>query len=161
MVANMESTFSLPHSAFIGVVFSLTLFLFYCSSLLRTRNKKESIRKRVPVPEARGAWPLIGHLHLLGGSVAPHVMLGNMSDEYGPIFSIKMGVHRAVIVNSWEVAKQCLTVNDRVFASRPKCITSEVMGYNHAMFGHVRRVCNVWPRSLLPLLASHAQDRNY
>ncbi|XP_050366511.1 demethylepipodophyllotoxin synthase-like isoform X2 [Argentina anserina] len=97
-------------------------------------KERNAARKRRP-PEAAGAWPLVGHLPLLGGSLLPHISLGNMADKYGPLFTIKFGVHRSLIVSSWDIAKECLTTNDRVFANRPKLLISEVMGYNYAMFG--------------------------
>ncbi|WRX30158.1 Cytochrome P450 - like 10 [Theobroma cacao] len=58
-----------------------------------------------------------------------------MADKYGPIFTIKLGVRRALVVSSWETAKECLTTNDKAFATRPKNISMEVLGCNHAMFG--------------------------
>jgi hypothetical protein len=57
-----------------------------------------------------------------------------MADKYGSIFTIRLGVHRTLIVSSWEIAKECFTTNDKVFASRPKAIASELMGYNYALF---------------------------
>ncbi|PPR90377.1 hypothetical protein GOBAR_AA30301 [Gossypium barbadense] len=58
-----------------------------------------------------------------------------MADKYGRIFSIKLGVHRALVVNNWEIAKECLTINDKVFATRPNLACRELMGYNRAMIG--------------------------
>ncbi|KAI3821086.1 hypothetical protein L1987_08643 [Smallanthus sonchifolius] len=82
------------------------------------------------VPEAAGLWPIIGHLHLLAGSQVTHKLLGSMADKLGSIFTIKLGVHRVLVVSSSEMAKECLTTNDRVFASRPKAMATELMGYN-------------------------------
>ncbi|KAL6131487.1 hypothetical protein ACLB2K_069862 [Fragaria x ananassa] len=58
-----------------------------------------------------------------------------MADKFGPLFTIKLGVHRALIVSSWEVAKECLTTNDKAFANRPKSLCAEILGYDYAMFG--------------------------
>ncbi|KDP38433.1 hypothetical protein JCGZ_04358 [Jatropha curcas] len=58
-----------------------------------------------------------------------------MADKYGPIFSIKTGVHRSLVVSSWELAKECFTTNDKAFANRPNFLAAELMGYNSAMFG--------------------------
>ncbi|KAI3821089.1 hypothetical protein L1987_08646 [Smallanthus sonchifolius] len=58
-----------------------------------------------------------------------------MADKLGSIFTIKLGVHRVLVVSSSEMAKECLTTNDRVFASRPKAMATELMGYNYATFG--------------------------
>ena len=97
---------------------------------LRNRVKKSNNL----VPEAAGSWPIIGHLHLLGGSQVPHRVLGSLADKFGPIFTIKLGVHRVLVVSNSEVAKECLTTNDKVFASRPKAMATELMGYNYANF---------------------------
>ncbi|KAD5508866.1 hypothetical protein E3N88_16569 [Mikania micrantha] len=86
-------------------------------------------------PEVAGSWPIIGHLHLLSGSQLPQQVLGSMADKFGPIFTIKLGVHRVLVVCSAEMAKECLTTNDRAFASRPKAMASELMGYNYASVG--------------------------
>ncbi|KAH1057861.1 hypothetical protein J1N35_035926 [Gossypium stocksii] len=83
--------------------------------------------------EVGGAWPIIGHLYLLGGSQPPHISLGNLADKYGGIFTSKLGVHRALVVSHWEIAKECLTINDKAFATRPKLSSSKILRYNCAM----------------------------
>ncbi|CAK9171738.1 unnamed protein product [Ilex paraguariensis] len=109
----------------------------------------ENNRKKTTPPEASGAWPVIGHLHLLGGSKLIHKTLGSMADKYGPIFTIKLGVHNTLVVSDCNIAKESYTTKDKVFADRPKSVAAEVMGYNYAMFGlgpygpywrHVRKV---------------------
>ncbi|CAI8618262.1 unnamed protein product [Vicia faba] len=111
------------------------LFLFLLFWLRRSHVNTAVASKTPPPPEAGGAWPLIGHLHLLGGSQPPHVSLGKLADKYGPIFTLRLGVHRTLVVSSYEMAKQCFTVNDKAFASRPKSLAFEVMGYNFSMIG--------------------------
>ncbi|PON99141.1 Cytochrome P450, E-class, group I [Trema orientale] len=108
---------------------AVLLFLYY---LLHKPRALAS--RRAPV-EAGGAWPIIGHLRQLGGPQPPHVTLGHMADKYGPIFTIRMGVHKALVVSSWKIAKECFTTNDRVFANRPKAVALEHMAYNYAVFG--------------------------
>ncbi|XP_050386716.1 cytochrome P450 CYP82D47-like [Argentina anserina] len=87
------------------------------------------------VPEAEGAWPLIGHLHLFVGTPPPHRALGVMAKKYGPLFTIKLGVHPTLVVSSSQVAKEVFTINDMAASSRPKLTAVEIMGYNNAMFG--------------------------
>ena len=58
-----------------------------------------------------------------------------MANKYGPIFTIWLGVHRTLVVSSWEIAKECFTTNDKVFANRPKGVALEALGYNYAMIG--------------------------
>ncbi|XP_057423367.1 cytochrome P450 CYP82D47-like [Lotus japonicus] len=113
-----------------------TLFFLFCLLFwLLKRSHADVSTKAPPPPEAGGAWPLIGHLHLLGGSHAAHVILGNMADKYGPIFTLRLGVHRTLVVSNWEMAKECFTVNDKVFASRPNSLAFEVLGVNSSLFG--------------------------
>ncbi|KAH7524018.1 hypothetical protein FEM48_Zijuj06G0073900 [Ziziphus jujuba var. spinosa] len=86
-------------------------------------------------PEAKGAWPIVGHLPLLrGASMPPHITLGDMADKYGPLFTIRLGMHRALVVSNSEMAKECFTINDLQVSGRPKLIASKHFGYNHAMF---------------------------
>nr|GEY59443.1 cytochrome P450 CYP82D47-like [Tanacetum cinerariifolium] len=113
------------------LVANILCFLVY-GHLARIRDRVRESNNLVP--EAAGSWPLIGHLHLLAGSQVPHKVLGSLADKFGPIFTIKLGVHRVLVVSNSEVAKECLTTNDKVFASRPKAMATELMGYNYANF---------------------------
>ncbi|KAK9073336.1 hypothetical protein SSX86_007660 [Deinandra increscens subsp. villosa] len=106
--------------------------LFYIIFTARTKSKTSAGE----APELGGAWPIIGHLHLLsGGDQLLYRTLGAMSDKYGPAFNIRLGTRRAFVVSSWEVAKECFTVNDKALASRPKTAAVKHMGYNYAVFG--------------------------
>ncbi|XP_004293232.1 PREDICTED: cytochrome P450 82A3-like [Fragaria vesca subsp. vesca] len=58
-----------------------------------------------------------------------------MAKKYGPLFTIKLGVHPTLVVSSSQVAKECFTINDIATSSRPKLTAVEIMGYNNAMFG--------------------------
>ncbi|KAK1555102.1 hypothetical protein Q3G72_021894 [Acer saccharum] len=109
------------------ILFSLLLI---SRDLLRNRSKLKR-----EAPESGRAWPVIGHLHLLGGSEPAHRVFGNMADKYGPIFTVKMGVHRTLVVSNWEIAKECFTTNDKIFANRPKTVAMELLGYNFSMIG--------------------------
>ncbi|KAA8528593.1 hypothetical protein F0562_035948 [Nyssa sinensis] len=120
----------LPHiSTAIAGVFALILVVYYV--LWRSRTAKSSIA----APEAGGAWPIIGHLHLLRGPQLPHITLGAMADKYGPIFTIRLGVRRALVVSSWEMFKECFSTNDLAVLSRPKFAAATHLCYNYAMFG--------------------------
>ncbi|KAK9111012.1 hypothetical protein Scep_018531 [Stephania cephalantha] len=108
----------------------LSLFSFYY--LIFFHDKKSNLKR---APEAPQAWPILGHLHLfMSKGAIPHVVLGDMADRYGPAFTIRLGVHRALVVSRKDVAKECLTTNDRAFASRPISIGFQIMGYNNSLF---------------------------
>lgn len=128
-VESAAMEFQLPFSTIAMAAMFTFLFLYYFSKIAKSSERKRT------APEAAGAWPVIGHLHLLGGPELPHKTLGAMADKYGPVFLIKLGVQRVLMLSNWEMAKECFTTNDKVFANRPKSIAVEVLGYNYAMFG--------------------------
>ncbi|KAE8679889.1 putative Cytochrome P450 [Hibiscus syriacus] len=113
----------------------LASIIFLFSLIWIFRNTWKAINRKTEAPVAGNSWPVIGHLHLLRGPKPPHKILSEMAEKYGPIFTIKMGVHRALIVSDHETAKECLTVNDKAFANRPSTLVMEFLSYNHAMFG--------------------------
>ncbi|MBA0623570.1 hypothetical protein Godav_009027, partial [Gossypium davidsonii] len=113
--------------------FSFPLFLLSLVWISKVVSRNTN-RKPKP-PEASGAWPVIGHLHLLGGSQPIHITLANMADKNGPIFTIKLGVRRALVVSNTGTIKECLTTNDKAFATRPNLTASVLMCYNNTMLG--------------------------
>ena len=90
-------------------------------------------KKNAP-PGPSGAWPIIGHLHLLQGKDPVAHILGAMADKYGPIFSLQLGSGRAIVVSGWEIAKECFTTNDKTFASRPSMAIAKYLFYENVGF---------------------------
>ncbi|KAL7604603.1 hypothetical protein Lser_V15G18804 [Lactuca serriola] len=109
--------------------------LVHCLLVPILHRRKEDTGKNLKPPQAKGAWPIIGHLHLLRGAELPHKVLGDMAEKHGPIFTIKLGVHQGLVVSDATIAKDCFTTNDKAFASRPKTEASKTMAYNDAVFG--------------------------
>lgn len=124
--------FYLSPSTIVATIFSLMVLAFL---LLIVDNNKSGTRMNQKPPQAKGAWPIIGHLHLLGGPHLPHKVLGDMAEKHGPIFTIKLGAHQALVVSDAAIAKDCFTTNDKAFASRPKGLGVKLMAYNYAVFG--------------------------
>ncbi|KAL4587283.1 hypothetical protein LXL04_000151 [Taraxacum kok-saghyz] len=119
-------------STIIAISFSVILLAFLLHILIKKRATMW--KNNLKPPQAKGALPIIGHLHLLGGPKLPHHVLGDMAERDGPIFTIKLGVHEALVVTNASIAKACFTTNDKVFASRPKAEATKLMGYNYALF---------------------------
>jgi hypothetical protein len=116
-----------PNSAIAGLL-AVILFSYYL-----VRRSRVGLPKIAPI--AAGAWPIVGHLPLLGGTKrAPHITLGAMAEKYGPIFTIQLGLQRALVISSWEMAKECFTTNDLAVSSRPKLVAAKHFGYNFALF---------------------------
>ncbi|GMP48295.1 hypothetical protein CsSME_00015695 [Camellia sinensis var. sinensis] len=125
----MESYLQLQALTVLGLV-----FIVVCLNMIMAKSKLHKKRDRTP-PEPAGAWPLIGHLRLLGANKLLHRTLGAMADNYGPAFSIRLGIKQALVVSSWEVAKECFTTNDKIFSTRPKSLALKLMAYDHAVLG--------------------------
>lgn len=106
-----------------------SLLLFLCPLILAlhrliARRFSSSVGKRsshhgLMPPEPSGSWPLIGHLHHLWGREPAFQKLAAMADKCGPVFSLKIGLQRFVVVSSSEAARECFTINDKVLATRP------------------------------------------
>ncbi|KAL3725926.1 hypothetical protein ACJRO7_030894 [Eucalyptus globulus] len=112
------------------IILISTLALLLPISLYRSYTSKD----RHDVPEAEGGWPIVGHLPLFFSKDLMHKKLGSMANKYGPIFAIRLGSHRAIVVSSWEVAKEFYTIHDKNFADRPMVAATKLMTYNGAMF---------------------------
>ncbi|MFQ6648819.1 hypothetical protein Gotur_021513, partial [Gossypium turneri] len=113
-----------------ALAFTITIAILVVTILVKG-NKRQ---KRRP-PEPDGALPFIGHLHLFGKNQLLHRIFADMADKHGPAFLIRLGVRPALVVNNWEVAKECFTTNDKVFSTRPKSIAVKYMGYDYKMLG--------------------------
>lgn len=111
----------------------LALPFFYISwKQLSSRSSS----KKLEAPQPAGKLPVIGHLHQLAGSTQPTFrLLADLADRHGPVFTLFLGANRAVVISSWELAKECFTGNDKVVASRPRTAFGRYLGYNNAIFG--------------------------
>ncbi|XP_019186129.1 PREDICTED: cytochrome P450 CYP82D47-like [Ipomoea nil] len=110
---------------------TFVVLFFLCNTLLSKPKHNQKM-----APEPAGAWPIIGHLHLLaGGRKPPHLILASLADKYGPIFRLRLGAHPVVVVSDAKTAQECFTVKDKKLATRPRALASEIMGYNYGMLG--------------------------
>nr|GLL48308.1 cytochrome P450 CYP82D47-like [Ipomoea trifida] len=112
------------------IVIAITFYIVF--HYLSRHNKSQN--QKSP-PEAGGAWPILGHLHIFSGSSLPHIVLGDMADKYGPVFTIRIGAHKVLVVSDRKLAKELSTVHDVHISSRPRFRAAKNMGYNYIMFG--------------------------
>ncbi|KAK4797281.1 hypothetical protein SAY86_029607 [Trapa natans] len=160
-VSPVDESYSLTQSTTLYALFITLFTLSIAFHYILSKLSSPGIHDKKIAPEAGGAWPLLGYLHLLNGPKPAHLVLAEMADKYGPIFTIRLGLRRAIVVSTSEAAKDCLTTNDQAFATRPSTVCSEVMAYNYAMVGfspygpywrHVRKV------AVVELLSNHRID---
>ncbi|XP_076016444.1 steroid 17-alpha-hydroxylase/17,20 lyase [Genypterus blacodes] len=105
----------------------LCLFLAVGLALLALQLKlRASLRGPRELPSLP-ALPLIGSLLSLGSSHPPHVLFQELQKKYGETYSLMMGSHRVIIVNQHVHAKEVLLKKGKVFAGRPRTVTTDLL----------------------------------
>ncbi|KAL8225027.1 hypothetical protein R6Q57_017584 [Mikania cordata] len=141
----------------------LLLFVVTFSYNLRKRSNTTKNAK-LKAPEPSGALPLIGHLHFLRGQAPLARILGKIADDYGPVYSLRLGFRQALVVSSSQMIKECFTTNDINFASRPNLAISRHMVYDHAGFAlamdHTGEISEKWSRNNEDLHVKQAITRD-
>ncbi|XP_048428075.1 geraniol 8-hydroxylase-like [Pyrus x bretschneideri] len=107
--------------------------------------------RKIPtrLPPGPKPFPFIGNLLELGNE--PHLSLTNLSQRYGPIFTLHLGQVTTVVVSSSTVAKEVLRTHDHFFCNRT--IPDAVQARDHAKYGmpwlpvsdawrNLRKICN-------------------
>ncbi|KAK8678501.1 hypothetical protein V6N13_143999 [Hibiscus sabdariffa] len=125
----LSMDFFLPYLSTSTAGVAALLLFFYLLGWWRVPKRKKM------APQAAGAWPIIGHLRLLGGRQLPHITLGALAETYGPVYTIWIGIHPGLVVSSWEIAKEIFTNHDVAVTNRPGTIAAEHLGSNYAMAG--------------------------
>ncbi|CAN9500144.1 unnamed protein product [Ophioblennius macclurei] len=73
------------------------------------------------------ALPLIGSLLSLRSPLPPHLLFKDLQRKYGQTYSLMMGSHSVVIINHHLHAKEVLLKKGRIFAGRPRTVTTDVL----------------------------------
>ncbi|KAL4188499.1 hypothetical protein AMTRI_Chr08g160460 [Amborella trichopoda] len=53
------------------------------------------------------------------------------ADRHGLIMKLRMGQKLTVVVSDVDIARECLTTNDRAFAARPKLAVGRILGFDY------------------------------
>nr|ABC59104.2 cytochrome P450 monooxygenase CYP93B12 [Medicago truncatula] len=120
----------ISHSFSLAMILLLFLFIFQLLSYLK-RNKKLHARLP-PHPPSPPAIPIIGHLHLLKPLI--HQAFRHLSDQYGPLISLRLGSSQFIIVNTPSLAKEFLKTHELTYSHRKMSIAINVVAYDDATF---------------------------
>ncbi|PHU01799.1 hypothetical protein BC332_31586 [Capsicum chinense] len=133
---------SCPRSSLYQVSSSHASCLHIFETAAETPPMRKSIAKAA-TPFSAGAFTNTGEAfvviidrlspHACSQSIPLHRKLSSLADKYGPILNFRLGIPRVLVVSSYEAVKDCLNVNDKVFAARPGILAGEYIGYNNAM----------------------------
>nr|XP_040140645.1 vitamin D 25-hydroxylase [Ictidomys tridecemlineatus] len=125
-------------AAAVGSALFLLLFALGIRQLLKQR------RPAGFPPGPRGL-PFIGNICSLAASAElPHVYMRKQSQVYGEIFSLDLGGISAVVLNGYDVVKECLVHQSEIFADRP-CLPlfmkmTKMGGRRHCLGEHLARM---------------------
>ncbi|XP_010749260.1 steroid 17-alpha-hydroxylase/17,20 lyase isoform X1 [Larimichthys crocea] len=78
-------------------------------------------------PPRLPALPLIGSLLSLRSPHPPHVLFKKLQEKYGETYALMMGSHNVIIVNQHKHAKEVLLKKGKIFAGRPRTVTTDVL----------------------------------
>ncbi|KAK6939681.1 Cytochrome P450 [Dillenia turbinata] len=131
-----------------------TQFALSCALIAIAKHLLHNIRNLPPTPFP--SLPILGHFHLLRKPI--HRCLSKISDRYGPIVLLNFGYRKVLVISSPELAEECFTKNDVVFANRPRFLAGKIVGSNYtnivwAPYGdHWRNLRRI---SALEILSAH------
>ncbi|KAI9119703.1 hypothetical protein K1719_009092 [Acacia pycnantha] len=106
------------------------LAIFISFLFLRLLFQHFHCRPYYNLPPGPKPWPIIGNLNLIGP--IPHHSLHQLSQKYGPIMHLKLGLKHFVVVSSADGAKAFLKTHGNTFSSRPKTNAGKHTTYNHS-----------------------------
>ncbi|CAN6300950.1 unnamed protein product [Urochloa humidicola] len=89
---------------------------------------KLALRPRPRLPPGPWKLPVIGSMHHLV-NVLPHRALRDLAAVHGPLMMLQLGQTPLVVVSSKETARAVLKTHDTNFATRPKLLAGEIVGY--------------------------------
>uniref|UniRef100_A0A0E0D750 Cytochrome P450 n=1 Tax=Oryza meridionalis TaxID=40149 RepID=A0A0E0D750_9ORYZ len=115
-------------AAYIAVFSIVILFLLVDYLRHRGGGRSNGKNKGVRLPPGPPAVPIIGHLHLVKKPM--HATLSRLAARHGPVFSLRLGSRRAVVVSSPGCARECFTEHDVAFANRPRFESQLLMSFD-------------------------------
>ncbi|XP_072918431.1 uncharacterized protein [Hemitrygon akajei] len=117
---------------------TVTLILFslltvFCVMYFYTACKPSAFYKLPPGPTPL---PLIGNLHTLDLKML-YQSLTELSEQYGPVFTIQLGVEKAVVLTGYKAVTEALVDQADEFAERAEIPVLEMQANGYGIsFGH-------------------------
>ncbi|CAM0943204.1 unnamed protein product [Alopecurus aequalis] len=131
------------------------LLLHYILGKFSNASKKGTAQRPPPTPPSI---LFLGHVYLV--SKPFHTSLCRLAARLGPVFSLRLGSRRAVVVSSAQGARECFTEHDVTFANRPSFPSSELVFPGHllATANHGQHLRHLRSVSAVQLLSAHRVD---
>ncbi|KAM3605778.1 uncharacterized protein V6R79_004607 [Siganus canaliculatus] len=105
----------------------LCVFLAVALALVILQYKLWMLKNGPQEPPRLPALPVIGSLLSLRSPHQPHVLFKHLQEKYGQTYSLMMGSHSVIIVNQHTHAKEVLLKKGKIFAGRPRTVTTDIL----------------------------------
>ena len=112
----------------------IMLFLLFSVILLLLIKRRVQKNQELPVPEATGALPIIGHLLCIFQKPLHRTLL-HLASHHGSVFQLRLGSRRLVVISSASAAKECLTKHDNFLADRPRLPSGRIIALEWSTMG--------------------------
>nr|XP_029133944.1 steroid 17-alpha-hydroxylase/17,20 lyase-like [Labrus bergylta] len=116
-----------PSAADMAVFLLLCVFFAVGLALLALQLKLRMSVHGPQEPPRLPSLPLIGSLLSLRSPHPPHLLFKELQRKYGQTYSLMMGSHCVIIVNHHTHAKEVLMKKGKIFAGRPRTVTTDVL----------------------------------
>ncbi|KAJ4964921.1 hypothetical protein NE237_016770 [Protea cynaroides] len=125
----IEAISGYPAMVYVTISVGLLTVLFFIRRLLFNRNRSPA--KPPSPPEVPGI-PLIGNLLQLKEK-KPYQTFAKWAEIYGPIYSIRAGASKMVVINSAHVAKEAMVTNYSSISTRKLSNALKILTYDKCM----------------------------
>lgn len=115
-----QSLYFTQITAYLLSLVAIVVALIIYDLIARKAQKTKKIdADDLPEPPSPRSFPIIGHMHLLGGYEVPYQAFTELAKKYGNIVKLRLGNVNCVVVNEQENIKEVLITKGNHFDCRP------------------------------------------
>lgn len=117
-----QSLYFTQLSALLSLLLCIAVALIIYDHMVNKKKKQRlesSAQDDLPEPPSPRSYPIIGHLHLLGGYEVPYQAFTELGKKYGDIIKLRLGSVNCVVVNEQKNIREALVTKGHHFDSRP------------------------------------------
>ncbi|XP_015779092.1 PREDICTED: steroid 17-alpha-hydroxylase/17,20 lyase-like isoform X1 [Acropora digitifera] len=108
-----------------GMALELLALAFVMISAVLLYSVLSHVTDNPKLPPGPMPLPVIGNMLQMG--MTPHYGLTSLAKKFGKIFRLSVGIHRMVVVNSIDLAREALVKKSSDFAGRPRLYTADLI----------------------------------
>lgn len=139
-------------------IFLFVVFLCVLHKLVSYHRRYEGFK----LPPNPPALPFFGNMSIFMSNRAPYYVMKEVSDKYGPVFSLKMGTGLYVVLSSAEAIREAFVKKSEDFAGRPYMYSISLLTRNNSgiVFGDYSPSLELHRKTTAIALQNHAKGKN-